>query len=550
MATPTSGTASLPKPNTSVSGSASRPAAPAAALKTGEDAGEGGIVVNDHPVWRNLLRFGGLAIGIGGVVAGALALRGGGGGGLMQARTGGVMAAGVLAGAAMVGGSFLVKPTVVPFIKGNLSSQDEATRFWAENVKDDVALYQNEDGKFGLVDFRARDFDNEDLQKLDTGNKDVKWAGLLTRDGDLLRQVGEKNYQNVGRAYPKPVDLTRLAGNDADLTLIEQQQIGTTDAHEPASLGKRVGAPEGYATYQEATIAAHALGGRRDHAAVKVGAKFHLYEVKLPQGQSVTAVQARGAGIAPVSNVSVQEGNKVYRARTFGADLGFVSRATKFESREPIGHGIGGHNIARIVRSFPSREQAVQFIRTTYTNEIWTGRNVGVSLVFGKHPDGTGEWHVYQLDETRSRRTWDTQLGPAAFADLDYRTWRDEEHVHWYNEHLATEYDRSWDRQSVVLADVGGGIGNVTLRDTGPRLLARNVDWYATNSRRSYLRDQRIQEERRREAERQREIERQREAERQREIDRQRDAERARERERAESSRNSDDSGPGDPGFE
>ena len=279
--------------------------------------GGDGIVTNDHAVARNFMRIGGgLAIAGGGIAA-AMKFMSKSGPMAASSASGALGIGAAVVGAGLLGLSFLhgLQPTKVPFTASGLDTMQDAQKK-AREIGEDTAIYKDpKTGKYALVDFAARDFDNEKVGNIDLGNQKIKWEGLVTRDGDLLKQVTGDEYQDIGRAYPATLKLDDVR-SAADVDNLVGQQLGTNSVHGAATLGARVGEPGGYATWTQATKAAYDEKGPT--AIVKAGDRYQLLSVNLPAGSTTSLIAARGTGFTPVSGVSVQDDKKILRAGSQG----------------------------------------------------------------------------------------------------------------------------------------------------------------------------------------------------------------------------------------
>lgn len=452
------------------------------------DPGGDGIVVNDHPIARNFLRWGGVAAGVAGL--GALAMKMGGRQGVLGGSALGLGIGGAAVGAAMLGFSFIggLQPKKVPFVESNLADSQTAIQH-AVQRGDDTAVYKKEDGSFALVDFSSKDFDNTPISDIDLGNQNIRWEGLVTKDGDLLKQVQGNEYQDIGRAFPRATDISGMAIQDAGT--LTGQRIGTTDGHQAATFGNVLG---DFGSYAEAARAAHSANGV--NTVVKMGDRHVLFGTNMPAGANVGSLEARGTAISPVGNMFLQEDKKMFRAGSPGSDLSFVGRAVDFDTAEPVGTSIGGRGISAVLNQYPSAVDARHAIigDATLIDRVWTSSTRGVAVIDATNPDGKHAVASYALDGAGGRGAWDRQLGDVkGVLQRESHSWRETQQNNWYDENYATEYYTDFRRDGVFLRDAPGG--DLELRTSGDMRVDSGINWYETNRRRNYLRDVRLQEE-------------------------------------------------------
>lgn len=231
--------------------------------QVGSTVTDEGLLVSNPAGARSFLKGTGLAIGIagaaalaGGAIIGAGLLRGSGGAVsslskyLPQALIGGGAAAAV--GGLMFGMSHMrsLQPTYQPLLEGNVNDMPTAVQH-ALATGDDVAILNQANGKFGLVDASKLEFDQA-VGSLDDLKLNVaSWTGVVTRDGDLLRMTQDGTLHNTGRASAPAIDPSDLTAATASAQLTGQQ-VGTDSRHGVISFGQQRGPAAGYATRAEA----------------------------------------------------------------------------------------------------------------------------------------------------------------------------------------------------------------------------------------------------------------------------------------------------------
>jgi hypothetical protein len=374
----------------------------------------------------------------------------------------------------------------------------------------------------------------------------LKQLGALTfQEGtDLLRfpQAGEA-VGDVGDAAT--FDLSKMKPEE-----LVGHRLGTA-AGTVVRVGARVLDPKGYASSAAAGVAAHAASPGGSTAIVNVGGKAQAYEIDgLPGGAAARSIDVSRL-LAPIGNVGLQQGPKLFAANADGA-LGFNLRLTPFSSNEPIGRPLGGPGApSRLLSSYANRAAGLAAIKARgMVDDVYSGHIQGVALVDGKSAVGDGSY-LYQLGGAATGAAWDREMGGTAVLRRTHDEWSDEREESgetiWRYEYSQTK--------AILDSSIGGG---GVLRDSGQVLEDRSIDYSATSALRAQrerereeARQRELERQRQAEAERQRQAEEQRqaeqqrqaEAERQREADRQAEAERQREAERnSQSSSNSGNS--------
>lgn len=454
-----------------------------------------GLLVSNPSGWRNFLRWGGAAAAVGG--AAAVGMKAMGGGGLAAVRGTAFVPlaiAGAAVGAVMLGSSFAggLQPKYKAFAASGITGLEDA-QAKAVELGDDMALLGTGGDRYAIVDYRDKDFDNANLGDLKIDTQGIKWAGLVTKDGDFLRPAGEGKWSDMGRAHPDAVDLAGLAVGDAGK--LSGERIGTTDSHAAATLGRVVGNPAGYGSIVDAAGAAHAETGST--AIVKLGGKFVLLEANLPAGTSVADLHARGTGLSPVGSLTVQEGKKLFRAADAGGALGFVGRAVPFSPNEPLGSNIAGHQVAGLIGSSANREQIVGQLRgnNALVDSVFFGRAGGGAVIRSQDPDGTVGFHLYDLAAGRGGgAAWDEQLGDVrATLTRSVRTDTNYDYEAPYGVGSQWAIDQAYvrrtdlERTTVALHDDDGP--DATLRDSGWTQTGSTIDYWQTEQYRDRLRD-------------------------------------------------------------
>ncbi len=389
---------------------AHKAAEPDAPVTGGTEATEQGILISNPAVGRNLLRWGGVAAAVGG--AAALAIKAGSGGGIAAVRGTPFLPlaiGGAALGALGLGLSFLggLQPKYKPLVEQGIGDLETA-QAKAASIGDDVAIVKQGGGRFGIVDYSEKDFDNANLDDMKIDTQDVAWAGLVSKDGDFLRPVGEGRWDVVGRAHPDPVKIGGLGVDQAGT--LTGERIGTADSHAAAALGRVIGNPAGYATITEAAKAAHDAKGAT--AIAKLGDRFVLFETAMPNGIDPRNLQARGTGLDPVSALTIEDQLKLFRASEPGAAFGFVGRSTPFVASEPIGSSINGKLIEKHTASSPDRQTLYNALRNDQAliDATFFGRAGGGALLRSQDPDGTVKFHTYDLSAAGGGGAWAGEL--------------------------------------------------------------------------------------------------------------------------------------------
>lgn len=468
-------------------GANAAPSTEPTSLEGGTEATDRGILVKDPSGTRLAMRIGGGLAALGGV--GALVAKSASGGGLAGA--GGVLPlaiGGAVVGAALIGSSFLggLQPKYKPLAEAGIPDFEQAQQRAAARG-DDVAIVNQSGGRFGLVDFADQDFDNADLGNLKLDTENVSWAGLVSKDGDLLRPTGEGTWSTIGRASPDPVAATRTSVGEAGS--LTGQRIGTTDAHQPAALGRVVGDPAGYATIADAAKAADAQRGPT--AIVQLGDRFALLEAALPTGVAPTDLQARGTAVAPVTALTLEDRLKLFRPSVPGSDFAFAGRSLPFDTKEPIGSSIAGHKVERLIRSSARQSPLVEALKRddALVDAVFFGRRAGAAVLRTQDPDGTVGFHSYQLGTGSGQGDWDQELGTVE-ARLG-RFVRTDRNV-TYNAPVGVDSDWAINQAYVLTTDLQRTTAELTgfapLRDSGWVQTSQEVDYFATQRYREQLR--------------------------------------------------------------
>jgi hypothetical protein len=490
--------ANKPK-TTNAAQTANKPAQTTVANPPAQSTNAPGIVVNDHPVARNFLRWGGVAALVGGAAMAGYSFlsRHNDYKGSWQV---GAAIAGV-AGATMFGTSFLggLQPKKLPFEASGLASENDALAK-ATSLHRSTAVYEQSPSSYALVDFSPRDFDHEDRSSINLGNKNIKWSALVTRDGDVLRQAAAdpNSYRDIGRVDPPPLQMSTLK-TPADVAKLSGVQFGTTNAHQPVSLGAQLGDPKGYGAWADAAAAAYKSPG--DTAIVQALGRNFLFAVSGTADGTITTVAARGASLAPVNVVNVQEGLKIYQAGGPGQPEDFRGRATPFNATDPIGYALGGDGIRNLLGTSDSPQAAARAIENDNMaiDRVFNG-GAGEAILTARNPDGSSVTGTYLLGGGGGRGEWDEELAPdQGVLERTVQNRRDTQEEFWYDENSAT---LQYEDYRKVNADLTGPYGG-ELRTTGWRETDSGIDWGASMARRNQLREERIQREQEAERERQ-----------------------------------------------
>ncbi|MCW2921460.1 MAG: hypothetical protein JWL76_1334 [Thermoleophilia bacterium] len=470
---------------------ARKAAEPEAPVTGGTEATDKGILVSNPSFGRNFLRWGGVAAAVGG--AAALAIKAGSGGGIAAVRGTPLLPlaiGGAALGALGLGLSFLggLQPKYKPLVESGLGNLEDA-QAKAAAIGDDVAIVKQSGGQFGIVDFSEKDFDNANLDDLKIDTQDVAWAGLVSKDGDFIRPVGEGRWDVIGRAHPDPVDIGSLGVDQAGS--LTGERIGTADSHAAAALGRVIGNPAGYATITEAAKAAHDAKGAT--AIARLGDKFVLYETAMPNGIDPRNLQARGSGLNPVSALTIEDQLKLFRAGEPGAAFGFVGRSTPFTANEPIGSSINGRRIEKHTASSPDRQALFNALRNDQAliDSTFFGRAGGGALLRSQDPDGTVKFHTYNLSPAGGGGAWDSEL-----ANVEATLGRRVETQSEDSFHAPYGADSEWAISQAYVKETHTERTTVSitgdarpLRDSGRVITGTSIDHWATQNYQQRLRD-------------------------------------------------------------